>query len=173
MNRPLVFRSACALVLPEDYAEDFPYRQTRAVLVTLDELEAWLQQAKTCFGSAPLPLLDRHRQWLAAVEEHLEDIRDALEDDEDEENGALVGCRLSADDPWVESLETLLDNCPDESVIEVQQADAALAATINSLTEFWIEQIARLLRQELSLITGDGEVLSLLKRQAILAQVRV
>ncbi len=69
----------------------------------------------------------------------------------------------------VESLETVIDNCPHNDAILDQQRGKALAQTLASLTSFWIDQIHRLLQRLLSIITGDGEVLAILKRQEILA----
>ena len=98
--QPLVFFVDGLLTPPEDLAEEFLYRQTQALIITLDEIEAWVEQAKICFGTVRLPCMDAHREWLDLVLNHTLDMRDALEEDEDED---LIACRLTADDLLVVS----------------------------------------------------------------------
>lgn len=65
--QPLVFFVDGPLTPPEALAEEFPYRQTQALIITLDEIEAWVEQAKTCFGTVRLSCMDTHREWLDGV----------------------------------------------------------------------------------------------------------
>lgn len=90
--QPLVFFVDGPLTPPEALAEEFPYRQTQALIITLDEIEAWVEQAKTCFGTLRLSCMDTHREWLDLVQNHTLDMRDALDEIEDED---LIACRLT------------------------------------------------------------------------------
>ncbi len=147
---------------------EFPYRQTQALIITLDEIEAWVEQAKICFGTAHLPCMDAHREWLDQVLNHTLDMRDALDEEEDED---LIACRLTAEDPLVEALLTVLDNCPDGEEITEHQRNEAVGETLVSLTSFWIQHLQMLLKRLLSTVTGDGEVLAIIHRQETLAKL--
>ena len=164
----LVFFVDGPLTPPEAVAEEFPYRQTQALIITLDEIEAWVEQAKICFGTAHLPCMDAHREWLDQVLNHTLDMRDALDEEEDED---LIACRLTAEDPLVEALLTVLDNCPDGEEITEHQRNEAVGETLVSLTSFWIQHLQMLLKRLLSTVTGDGEVLAIIHRQETLAKL--
>lgn len=166
--QPLVFFVDGPLTPPEALAEEFPYRQTQALIITLDEIEAWVEQAKTCLGTVRLSCMDTHREWLDLVLNHTLDMRDALDEDEDED---LIACRLTADDPLVEALLTVLDNCPDGDEITENQRNEAVGETLVSLTSFWIQHIQMLLKRLLSAVTGDAEVLAIIHRQETLAKL--
>jgi hypothetical protein len=179
MKQPLVFFADGPLTPAEFLAEDFPLLQTQALLISLDELEAWIDEAKKHLGPAhlsemhqglpPRPCLEGHRDWLNMAQNYVLDMRDAVEEDED--GGELLKCRLTADDPLIEALETVLDNCPSEDEIRESYQDVALAETLISLTGFWIERICQLLKRLLSLAMGDGETLAILNRQKVLAEL--
>lgn len=166
--QPLVFFADGPLTPAEALAEEFPFRQTQALIMTLDEIEAWVEQAKVCFGSARVPCLDTHREWLDLVLNYTLDVRDALDEGEEKE---IIACRLSADDWPVESLLTVLDNCPSGDDITENQRNEAIGETLVSLTGFWIERIRQLLKRFLNIAMGDGEVLAILHRQEALAQL--
>lgn len=166
--QPLVFFVDGPLTPPDALAEEFPFRQTQALIITLDEIEAWAEQAKVCFGTVRLPCMDAHREWLDLVQNHTLDMRDAIDEEEGED---LIACRLTADDPLVEALLTVLDNCPDGDEITENQRNEAVGETLLSLTNFWIQHIQTLLKRLLSTVTGDGEVLAIIHRQATLAKL--
>ena len=119
MKQPLVFLADGPLTPVEFLAEDFPLLQTQALLITLDELEAWVTEAQIRFRpvrvlkerqcSPPKPCLESCREWLDMAQNYVLDMREALEEDEDSDD--LLKCRLTADDPLIEALETVLDNC--------------------------------------------------------------
>lgn len=165
--QPLVFFVDGPLTLPEALAEEFPYRQTQALIITLDKIEAWVEQAKICFGTSRLQCMDAHREWLDLVLNHTLDMRDALEEKDED----LIACRLSADDPLVEALLTVLDNRPDGDEITENQRNEAVGETLVSLTSFWIQHLQMLLKRLLSTVTGDGEVLAIIHRQETLAKL--
>lgn len=179
MKQPLIFFVDGPLTPAEFLAEKFPLRQTQALLITLDELEAWLTEAKNHFGPRhvphkrrgmpPHPCLDSHRCWLDMVQNFALDMRDAFE--QDEEDSDLLKCRLTADDPLIEELETVLDYCPGDDEIRDEHLKAPVAETLIALTSFWIDRICQLLKRLLALAIGDGEVLAILNRQKILAQL--
>ncbi len=166
--QPLVFFVDGPLTPPEALAEELPYRQTQSLTITLDEIEAWVEQAKICFGTVRLPCMDAHREWLDLVLNHTLDMRDALNEEVDED---LIACRLTADDPLVEALLTVLDNSPDGDEITEHQRSEAVGETLASLTSFWIQHIQMLLKSLLSTVTGDGEVLAIIHRQETLAKL--
>lgn len=166
--QPLVFFVDGPLTPAAALAEEFPFRQTQALIMTLDEIEPWVEQAKACFGSSRVPCLDTHREWLDLVLNYTFDVRDALDEGEDKE---LIACRLAADDWPVEALLTVLDNCPTADDITENQRNEAMGETLVSLTGFWIEHIRQLLQRLLSIAIGDGEVLAILHRQQTLAQL--
>jgi len=166
--QPLVFFVDGPLTPAEVLAEEFPFRQTQALIMTLDEIEAWVEQAKECFGPSRVPCLDSHREWLDLVLNYTLDVRDALEEGEEKK---IIACRLSADDWPVEALLTVLDNCPTGDDITENQRNEAMGDTLVSLTGFWIEHIRQLLKRLLSQVIGDGEELAILHRQETLSQL--
>ena len=181
MKQPLVLFVDGPLNPAEFLAEEFPLRQTQALLITLDEVEAWLTEANNYFGPRhvphrrrrlpPHPCLESHRDWLDMAQNYVFDLRDALEQEDD--GGDLMKCRLTADDPLIEALETVLDNCPGDDEIRDEHLKAPVAETLIALTSFWIDRICQLLKRLLALAMGDGEVLAILNRQKILAQLNL
>ncbi len=179
MKQPLVFLADGPLTPVEFLAEDFPLLQTQALLITLDELEAWVTEAQIRFRpvrvlkerqcSPPKPCLESCREWLDMAQNYVLDMREALEEDEDSDD--LLKCRLTADDPLIEALETVLDNCPSGDEIRESFRDTDMAEALAALTDFWIDRISQLLKRVLALATGDGEVLAILGRQRVLAQL--
>lgn len=166
--QPLVFFVDGPLTPPDALADEFPFRQTQALIITLDEIEAWVEQAKICFGTVRLSCMDAHREWLDLVLNLTLDMRDALDEDEDKD---LIACRLTADDPLFEALLTVFDNCPDGDEITENQRNEAVGETLVSLTSFWIQHLQMLLKRLLSTVTGDGEVLAIIHRQETLAKL--
>lgn len=177
MKRPMLFGIEGELADVELYSEDFPLKQTQALLITLDDIEAWVSHAKDHFGSDSLRSLAKHKNWLSIVENYVLEVRDVLDygydDDEDDdiELRRVIRCRLNADDPLVESLEAVFSDFPDDDDISEHQKGKAVAQTLISLTRFWMDQIYQLLQRMLSIITGDGEVLTILKRHELLTKL--
>lgn len=157
------------LLTPVSYYEaEYPLRQTQALLLTLDELSAWLDQARSSLGSGEFSALSGYRDWLDLIENLIEDLWFAVEE---EPNQALLACCLSADDPFIEQIETVLDNIPSSEDLREQIRGKALADTLASLLGFWITQLSARLNRLLSIATGDGEVLAVLQRQEALNQI--
>lgn len=167
MQQALVFFREGAFSRADELALEFPLRQTQALIMLLDEIEAWVDLAKTCFGETCLLCMETHYEWLMMVENHVLDVRDALEEGDE----GLIACRLTADDLVLEALLTVLDNCPDDDDIRDLMKDSVIAQTLESLTDFWIVHIRQLLSRLLAHASGDGEVLAMLKRQKYLAKL--
>jgi hypothetical protein len=174
MKRPMLFVIEGELSEVELYSEDFPLKQTQALLITLDEIDVWVSHAKDHFGGDSLRSLAEHKNWLSIVENYVLEVRDVLDygydgdEDDDIELRRVIACRLNADDPLVESLEAVFSDFPDDDDISEHQKGKAVAQTLISLTRFWMDQIHQLLQRLLSIITGDGEVMTILKRHELL-----
>lgn len=177
MKRPMLFGVEGELAAIESYAEYFPLMQTQALLITLDEIEAWVSHAKSHFGSESLRSIQGHKKWLEMVSGYVSEVRDVLEDgcdgdeDDDIDVRRVIACRLNADDFLVESLEAAFLDFPEDEDISDHQKGKAIAQTLISLTRFWMDQIYLLLQRLHSIITGDGEVLAILKRHDLLVRI--
>lgn len=136
------------------WEQDFHLGQTQVLVMILDELEAWTEQAITCFGSYHLPCLDTHKQWLSLVNSGVRDMHGALKVG----NKEIIQCGLGKDDPMLEALLTAINNHPGAEAIQDSEKNKALAQTLISLTDFWIVRIRQLLLRLLSQVTGNGEV---------------
>lgn len=167
-NEPLVFCVDGLLTPVSFYEAEYPLRQTQALLLTVDELSAWVDQARLAVGTSDLPALGSYRDWLAMIENLIEDLWFAVEEEPDER---LIACRLSADDPLIEQIDTVLDNLPSLEDIRDQIRGKAMGDTLTSLLGFWIQQVEDRIRRLSAIAIGDGEVLAILKRQDVLAQV--
>ena len=168
-RQPLVFMTDSELITAEALAENFPFGQTQALLMTLEEISAWAEQARTSFGETKVRVLEAHFDWLDMVENLVADTWSAIEDDEDQD---VVRCQLVADDPLVEAMEVVLDNCPSVDDVIDGMRDKAVGAALASLADFWVEQLRlRVIRLQ-SVAMGDGEVLAILKRQQLMANLR-
>lgn len=165
---PLVFWVDGLLPPAEAFAEDYPLRQTQALLLTLSELSAWLDQARMSFGGARIPSLDTHHDWFDMVENLVDDVWAAVEDEQDHD---VISCHLAADDLLIEELDTVLDNLPSPDDILENLRSEALGDVLRSLTSFWVEQLRLRLVRLQSQLMGDGEVLAVLNRQEALAQL--
>ena len=169
MNRqPLVFMTDRALVSSDTFADEYPLRQTQALLVTLEEISAWAEQMRMALGETRVRALEAHFDWLDMVENLVEDTWSAIEDDEDQ---GVINCQLVADDPLVEEIEMVLDNCPSADDVIEGTRNKALGAALASLADFWVEQLRSNIVRMQSVVMGDGEVLAILKRQQRLAKL--
>lgn len=165
MARPLVFFIDAPLSEAEELEEDFHYKPTQALYMLLEEIEAWVDQAQACFGIAPARCLDSHHEWLNAIQNFLESIYEALEDEEPD----VMKCQLSADDDLYDALDTLLDSCPADDRIIEELRDKKVAQALVGLSGFWINHLTSLLKRLKSFMSNDGEVLAMLSRQKVLA----
>lgn len=163
VRKALIFFVDTQYNTADSLAEDYPLLQTKALLATLGEIELWARQARICLGPE-VPCLTAHREWLDMVENHVEDMLDAL----DEDNKELETCQLDADDPLIEALETVLDCCPEDDEIRDELRNKSVAEPLVSLSAFWINQLQHLLKRLLGQVTGSGEVLATIKRQETL-----
>lgn len=167
-NEPLVFCVDGLLTPASFYEAEYPLRQTQALLLTVDELSAWADQARVAIGTSDMSALSGYRDWLDMIENLIEDLWFAVEEEPDER---LITCRLSADDPLIEQIDTVLDNLPSLEDICDQIRGKAMGDTLSSLLGFWIQQVEDRLRRLSAIAVGDGEVLAILKRQEALSQL--
>lgn len=177
MKRPMLFGVEGELADIESYSEDFPLMQTQALLITLDEIEAWVSHARSHFGSESLRSIQSHKKWLEMVGGYVSEVRDVLEDgydgdgDDDIDVRRVIACRLNADDFLMESLEAVFLGFPEDDEIIDHQKGKAIAQTLIALTGFWMDQIYLLLQRLQSILAGDGEVLAILKRHDLLVRL--
>lgn len=167
-QQALVFFSEGLLTPVESIAEDYPLRQTQALAITLEEISAWVEQARRVFGETKPRALDAHFEWFDMVDNVVEDTYSAIEEEEDQD---VIKCRLKADDPLVEEIEVVLDNCPsDDEVIEGVR-NKAVGTALAGLANFWVEQLRLRIVRLQAVVMGDGEVLAIINRQQLLANL--
>jgi len=167
MKQPLVFYVDTPLISVEELVESFPLRQTQALIVVLSEVDAWLGLAKEKIGMSAVKGMDAHSAWLASVDNYLEIIGEAIDDEEPE----LIACRLTADDALYDALEFLIDDCPSDDEISDSVKNKAMAKLLVSLSVFWVDHVRHQLIRLLSQISGDGETLTILHRQETLTKI--
>lgn len=154
----LEFKSDRDLINLEDLAEEYPYKQTQALILAMDEAEAWLALAQKMIGTG------HQATQLAEIEQWLQDCAEALDafsDELDEED--VAQCRLSADHELYDLLDELIANCPNE-FIELDVNDAALDGAVDRMSEFWVRQVSHRVRDVLRVASGDGEPLGIISR---------
>ena len=169
MTHPLVFFVGVPFANADELAETFPYKQSQALVIILNEANTWLGEAMDRFGNSKVKGLAAHCKWLVAVEAYVDLLWEAINDDDEID---VLTCRLSADDALYDDLDSLINDCPSDDEITSTVQNRAMAEVLVSLTGFWIDNIRRLLVSLLSQISNDGETLSVLGRQKILAQIK-
>lgn len=154
----LEFKHNGDLLNLEDLAEEYPYKQTQALVLAIDEAEVWLALAQKMIGTGhQATQLAEIEQWLQDCAEALEAFSDEL-DDED-----VARCRLSADHELYELLDELIDNRPND-LVELDVDDEALDGAVNRMSEFWVTQVFHRVRDVLTVASGDGEPLAIISR---------
>lgn len=143
-----------------ELAEEYPLLQTQTFVLSIEEALSWAALARTMFGTPAHECLAAYSAWLDEVAESLECLMTEIDDNDD-----LAACRQSADDPWYDSVDELLENFPED---EIQFAadelgnDEELRTSIERMATFWIEQLRRRVVVVLNVMSGDGEVLAML-----------
>jgi hypothetical protein len=147
----------------DELAEAYPLKQTQALVLAIEEVFGWATKARKMYGDPAPACLQEHSNWLDRVEELLEELEDAIDDEGDD----LARCRQSADDPWYDAVDELLGNFPEDNIEfeadELGEYDD-LRGAVERLTSFWLDNVRRHLRTVLSVMSGDGEVLAMLAR---------
>lgn len=144
----------------DELAEDYPLLQTQALVLSIEEAISWVTLARTMFGTPAHECLAAFSGWLDEVAETLDSLLAAIDEDDD-----LATCRQSADDPWYDSLDELLEDFPED---EIQFAtaelgeDEELRGAIERMATFWVEQLRRRVIVVLNAMSGDCEVLAML-----------
>lgn len=152
----LEFKYDRDLINLEDLANEYPYKQTQALILAIDEAEVWLALAQKMIGRGhQATQLADIEQWLQDCAEALDAFSDEL-DDED-----VAQCRLSADHELYDLLDELIANCPNE-LIELHVDDAALDGAVDGMSGFWVQQVLHRVRDVLAVASGNGEPLAIL-----------
>ncbi len=167
-KQPLVVFVDGQLTPVDFYETEYPLKQTQALLLTADELSAWVEQARLAVGGGKLPALDTYLTWLAMIDNLIEDLWLAVEEEEDEQ---LIACCLSADDPLIELIDLALDLVPEQEDIQEQIRGKAVGATLACLLDFWIKQVKIRPQRLYAVAIGDGEVFSIIERQDALSRI--
>lgn len=136
--------------------------QTEGLVLCVEDSLDWLALTRGMFGEEPPACLANQAEWTDRAARFLEALLDEVDDDQE-----LARCRKSADDPWYDGLDELLDNFPDNET--KFDADAggdfeALRSAVCRLTTFWLTNVRTRLVNIQAVISGDGEVLATLKR---------
>jgi hypothetical protein len=143
-----------------DLAEDYPLLQTQALVLSIEEALSWLTLSRSMFGVPAHDCLTAYSAWLDQVEETLESLMAEIDEDDD-----LARCRQSADDPWYDSLDDLLENFPEEEIqfgADNLEEYEELRSAFERMATFWAEQLRRRVVAVLNQMSGDGEVLAIL-----------
>ncbi len=143
-----------------DLAEDYPLLQTQALVLSIEEALSWLTLSRSMFGATAHECLIAYSAWLDQVEETLESLMAEIDEDDD-----LALCRQSADDPWYDSVEDLLENFPEDEIqfgTDERGDYEALHGAFERMATFWAEQLRRRVVAVLNQMSGDGEVLAML-----------
>lgn len=167
-QQALVLMAEGQLTPVESIAEDYPLHQTQALAITLEEISAWVEQARRVFGETKPRALDAHFEWFDLVDNLVEDTYSAIEEDEDQD---VIKCRLAADDPLMEEIEVVLDNCPSADEVIEGVRNKAVGTALASLVDFWVEQLRLRIVRLQAVVMGDGEVLAIINRQQVLAKL--
>ncbi len=143
-----------------EIAENYPLKQTQALVLSIEETLGWLALARSMFGTPAPECLGAYSDWLGQVEETLESLVDEIDGDDD-----LALCRQSADDPWYDSVDELLESFA-EIEIEAGADDGGeygeLCIVLARMAHFWLEQLRYRVAAVLKMMSGDGEVLAIL-----------
>lgn len=137
-----------------DLVSEYPLKQTQALILAIEEARDWVLRSEKMFGDRPPECLKERSDWLKEVEVLLQSLEEAIDEEDD-----LEACNLSADDPWYDAIVELGDVCPDD-----WGCDGALHEAVERMSRFWITNVRHHLRVISSLMSGNGEVFSILKK---------
>lgn len=152
--RTYIFRAPGSGSDLSELASEYPLKQTQALILAIEETRDWVSRSHKLLGDQPPECLRERSGWLERVEVALQNLEDAIDEDDD-----LEACRLGADDPWYDAISGLCDACPDD-----WGSDGALHEAVERMSLFWIDNVRHHLRGVGSLMSGDGEVIAMLQK---------
>ena len=132
----------------------YPRKQTQALVLAIEETRDWALRSRKMFGDQPPECLKERAEWLEQVVVTLQNLEEAIDEDDD-----LEACKLRADDAWYDQISELCDDCPDD-----RGSNGALHEAVERMSRFWITNVRHHLLTTISVMSGDGEVLAILKK---------
>lgn len=164
---PLVIFTEFPLVPAEKLEDDFPYLQTQALMMLINEIEAWSHEAQAAIGDDHCRHVVDHWQWFGNVDNYLFSLVEEIQSGDPD----VARCQLTADHDFYNSIDLLLDFPPTAEDVAMLMRDKIVARTLASLLSFWTENICHKLRELQAHLSGDGEVLQRLTRQKTLLKL--
>ena len=163
------FRRHGYMVPLELLAEHYPLKQTQALVLAIEETDHWIALGQEMLGDPAPPCLQDYSDWLVRAAEFLEELRGEIDqesDEEDPEHNDLVTCRQTADDLWYDELDEVIAAFPEDE-IELETAEGEdnedLRDAIERMATFWIDNVRKRLIEIQSAMSGDGDVLGMLR----------
>ena len=150
--RTYTFRASGSGSDISELASEYPLKQTQALILAIEETRDWVLRSQKMIGDRPPECLKERSEWLEQVATSLQNLEDAMDEDDD-----LAACRLGADDPWYDAIIELCEACPDD-----WGSDGALHEAVERMSRFWITNVRHHLQVISSLMSGDGEVIAML-----------
>jgi hypothetical protein len=163
-KRPLIFMAVGEMSQAKDLEENYPFKFVQALIMAIEEAEAWVKQGLALLGEDPPDCVSHHRFWLSLAEDCFEEVRELIRAEE------IKNRNKSADDPINELIEATMTRYPENDFDDWYGEDAPETIAIR-MAVFWVEQSRNHLINVQKILLGDGEILGQLSRQDKLSAI--
>jgi hypothetical protein len=164
------FRRHGYMVSLELLEKHYPLKQTQALVLAIEETDHWIALGQEMLGDPAPVCLKLYADWLARAAYFMEDLREEIgknPDGEDPEHNDLVACRLTADDLWYDELDEMISSTPEDKV-EFESVGGEdyenFRDAVERMASFWIDNVRRRLIEIQSVMSGEGDVLAMLRQ---------
>jgi hypothetical protein len=148
----------------------YPLKQTQALVLAVEETDHWIALGQEMLGDpAPLCLQD-YSDWLVRAADFLDELLGAINQetgDEDPENNNLVTCCQTAGNLWYDVLGEVIAAFPEDEIeLEVAEGEGNedLRDAVERMATFWIDNVRKRLIEIQSVMSGEGDVLGMLRQ---------
>lgn len=158
----LLFETGLEIRDLEALASEYPFKQTQALILAMDETTAWIEMAQKMIGSPAPGCLEEHAKWLEFAATTVQELYENLENEVDED---LTRCNQKADDEDYDALEEVLIAYPDYGIDPDEGFEEGLVVAFDRMLAFWLENTRNHLARVQSVMSGAEDVMAILSRQ--------
>jgi hypothetical protein len=148
----------------------YPLKQTQALVLAVEETDHWIALGQEMLGDPAPPCLQDYSDWLVRAADFLDELLGAINQetgDEDPENDSLVTCGQTVGNLWYDELDEVIAVFPKDE-IELKAAEGEdnedLRDAVERMATFWIDNVRKRLIEIQSVMSGDGDVLGMLRK---------
>jgi hypothetical protein len=164
----LIFETGSKIRDIEVLAAEFPFKQTQALILAMDEATAWIEMAQEMIGAPAPDCLEKHAKWLEFALTTIQELDENLEDEVDDD---LTRCNQRADDEYFDAIGEVLMAYPDYGIDPDECFEEGLADAFDRMLVFWLDHTRNHLARVQGVMSGAEDVMAMLSRQKKLGAI--